>query len=102
MDERADDLRNVMRDIRTFTFGALMEILFSDRPDPSLERVLKRSRMIGLTISRPSYGNLLYLIDNVDLGQEDTPEDERHGVLIADCSNSAFIDRSVVIYLGMG
>ena len=102
MDERADDLRNVMRDIRTFTFGALMEILFPDRPDPSLERVLKRSRMMGSTISRPSYGNLLYLIDNVDLGQEDTPDDERHGVLIADCSNSAFIDRSVIIYLGMG
>lgn len=102
MDGRADDLRNVMRDIRTFTFGSLMEILFHDRPDPHLRRVLERSRMMGSTITRASYGNLLYLIDNVDLAEPDVPEDERHGVLLADCSNSAYIDRSVVIYLGMG
>ncbi len=102
MDARADDLRNVMRDIRTFTFGSLMEILFHDRPDPHLRRVLERSRMMGSPITRSSYGNLLYLIDNVDLAEPDVPEDERHGVLIADCSDSAYIDRSVVIYLGMG
>ena len=44
-----------------------------------------------------------YAVDNVkELSHnEEIPDNERRGVLIVDCNNSIYIDRPVIIYLGM-
>lgn len=103
LDPRGRKLKDAMANIRSLTYDELADLLIADRSKGSLHTILEQIGMGGDAISGDGYATMLYLIDNLDLAhQEEIEDDERRGVLIADCMNSAYIDRPVVFYLGMG
>ena len=101
----AEEFRNVMKDIRDYTFEDIRDKVFSKRKNLSttVKILIDDLRITDKLITAPLLSKITYAVDNVkDLHHnEQIPESEKRGVLLADCGNSMFIDRPVVIYLGM-
>jgi len=67
-------------------------------------RILLRDMGILETAITPSgVSDIEYAVNNVDdlKHNEQVPEDERTGVLLADCRKSVYIDRSLVFFIGL-
>lgn len=92
-------LRDAMSSIRGITFGELADTLSKD-PDGPVQSILTETGMGGRTVSESNVGMLRYLVENVDLDAGDD-DDEEGGVIISDSASAVWIDRPVVIFLGM-
>lgn len=92
-------LRDAMADIRGMTFGKLADILLKGA-DRHVSSVLAGTGMRDEPITERAVATLRYLVENIDLDTGDE-DDAGRGVLIADSSASIWIDRPVVIVLGM-
>lgn len=59
--------------------------------------------MLDETVEAPGVSDLEYAVNNVDdlKHNEQIPEDERTGVLLADATRSLYIDRSIVFFIGL-
>lgn len=105
MDGHALHLRDVMRRVWTeeITFSEVMGEVIIGVAKSRVGTVLKSLGLTDETVSPSRLSVLRYAVDNVAelKHNEDIPENERTGVLIADCSNSVFVDRPIVIFLGM-
>lgn len=105
MRQRAKDFRDIMRDMfyDGMTFAQVMELVCDRIGKARVGMVLKSLGLTDNTVTPSRLAMLRYAVDNVTelKHNEEIPDYERTGVLIADCSNSVFIDKPVVIYLGM-
>lgn len=104
LSDRNRELAETMRDIRSLTFGQVSEAVADRRSRPQI-RILTDD--MGLTDSKvdgKSVDDLIYAVNNVsDLHHnEEIPEEEKRGVLLADCKRSVYVDRPAVIFLGLG
>ena len=104
VDPSTQRLIETMRDIGQMTFSEAAEKLFQSMPQKTSVLILLDT--LGLsqkTVSRKLADRILYAVNNLsDLKHnEQVPENERKGVLIADCKNSVYVDRPFVIYIGL-
>ncbi len=101
----ASELREAMRRIchEGMTFLEAKDIFNSTDTGMHVLNILRDLRMTDSTITPRNLSDLTFAVDNIaDLtNNEQTPENEKSGVLIADCMNSVYVDRPVVLYLGM-
>ncbi len=100
--EDMEDLRLFMRDIRKKTFEEVRKRVFP-KESSSVKILIDDLKLTDEKVSSTRLSRAIYAVDNVsDLHHnEQIPKDEKEGVLLADCGNSVYIDRPVVIYLGM-
>lgn len=105
MKQKAIERRDLMHNIfdGEVTFIKAAEELCNKRDVLTVKMVLEQLGMLFETITPVRLSELRYAVENVQelRHNEQIPEREKHGVLIADCKNSVFVDRPVVIYLGM-
>jgi len=96
-------LRALMAGIRGSTFLEAADILWPDG-QPQVRMVLGEMGMQDSKITAQGVNWLSYAVDNIaELEHnEQIPDYEREGVLLADVNRSVYIDRPVVIYAGMG
>ncbi|MCQ2079872.1 MAG: hypothetical protein MJZ38_07460, partial [archaeon] len=97
-------LVETMADIRNLTFGYAMDMLFGDMPQKtSVSILLKSMKLEERKVTPRLVSRLSYAINNIgDLKHnEQVPEYEKKGVLLADCKNALYIDRSFVIFIGL-
>ncbi|MDR0198759.1 MAG: hypothetical protein LBI08_03350, partial [Methanomassiliicoccaceae archaeon] len=102
-DEDFRKLSDTMRDIRGFTFSELCGRILGPRPAATVRMVLGELKMGDRKIDERSEGAASYLIRTMDSLEhnDEIPDSEKSGVLLADCSNSVYIDRPFVIYLNI-
>lgn len=106
VDEATARLMDTMRDITAMTYG---EALYAVMPKKmaaarsSVEILLKDLGLFDEKVSRPTTSDLAYAINNVeDLHHnEQIPDNEKRGVLLADCRKALYVDRPVVILIGL-
>lgn len=105
MKERAMELQQVMCRISDegMTFAEVKDIICNRQARPQVTMVLDELGMLEETVTPERISEIRFAIENVSelKHNEQIPENETHGVLIVDCKNSVFIDRPVVIFLGM-
>ncbi|TQS79882.1 MAG: hypothetical protein A3205_03660 [Methanomassiliicoccales archaeon Mx-03] len=85
------------------TFSEVMDRFCDKRARIQVGIVINSLGLADQTVTPRRLAELRYAVDNVAelKHNEEIPESEKTGVLIADCSNSVYIDKPVVIYLGM-
>ncbi len=103
MTERALELWRTMRDIRKLSFGEVCDIVCNRRTKVQVNNLINELDVQNRMINTELLNDVKYAVDNVKelTHNEEIPDNERSGVLIVDCNNSIYIDRPVVIYLGM-
>ncbi|MCQ2070078.1 MAG: PD-(D/E)XK nuclease family protein [archaeon] len=109
-DRRARSLMKTMEGIRGMTFRQAVDAVHDFEGNRSIQRqkasvaILIEDLGLGDTVvDREQVSFLNYAVNNVDdlRHNEQIPEDERAGVLLADCKNSVYVDRPFVLFLGL-
>ena len=102
MNSTAKELISIMKDVRKYKYGELCnKIPMDNRAQVNL--MLKQLKLTNTDIDENSTAEMFYAVNNFELKHnEQIPPTEKEGVLLVDCKNSVYIDRPVVIYLGMG
>ena len=97
-------LAMMMRSIREMTFIEICNEIVRKEHRPQIQLLLEDLSMVSSKVSATLVNAMTYAVNNIsDLRHnEEIPEEEKHGVLLADCNNSVFVDRPFVIFLGMG
>lgn len=97
-----EDIRLFMKDIRNWTFEDVRKKVFP-KDSSSVKILIDDLKLTEKKVTSTLLSRAIYAVDNVsDLHHnEQIPPDEKEGVLLADCGNSVYIDRPVIIYLGM-
>ena len=102
---RAVELKDIMRRVchEGMTFGEVRDLISYSSTRLHVTNLLKDLDLEDTTITPRELSNLRYAVENLsDLtNSEERHEDEISGVLIADCSRSVYVDRPIVLYLGM-
>ncbi len=103
MDGRAAELRDAMKDIRKHTFDDVRKVICSPKASTTVKIVINDLKIGDKKVCKRLVERLVYSVENIsDLHHnEQIPECEKMGVLLVDSRNSVFIDRPIVIYLGM-
>ena len=103
MSDRAYELWKLMRDIREKTYSQICDELCDKRARIQVGLLISELKVSDVKVSRLNLSDVKYAVDNVKElhHNEEIPENEKRGVLLVDCNNSVYIDRPVVIYLGM-
>lgn len=98
-----EELSSIMENIKEHTFSGLCERIADDSHRITIKMILDGLNMNDTMINERTAGTLSYLINSMDgiKHNAEIPDDEKRGVLLADCTNSVFIDRPFVIYLNM-
>jgi len=101
---RSKELAMMMRSIRDMTFIEVCERIVPKMHRPQVQLLLEDLSLLSGKVSGEPVNAMTYAVNNIsDLRHnEEIPEEEKHGVLLADCNNSVFVDRPFVIFLGMG
>ena len=106
-DMRAGDhrLRDIMREAfyDGLTFGDVIDRVFKPQDKSRVSTVIQSLRLEDQTVTPKRLSELRYAVDNVKelKHNEEIPAYEMTGVLLADCKNSVYVDKPVVIYLGL-
>ncbi|WII10056.1 PD-(D/E)XK nuclease family protein [Methanomassiliicoccales archaeon LGM-DZ1] len=105
-DPRTKALIETMRGIRGLTFGEALSKAF-DTPElrrrgASVEILLHDLGLYDEKITGALAEDLSYAVDNVEdlKHNEQIPDSEKQGVLLADCRNALYVDRPLVIFAG--
>ncbi len=103
MTDHGRDLWEVMRDIHDMTFGEVCDSICDNRAHIQVNSLIVNLGMRDRKVTMSLLNEIKYAVDNVqDLHHnEEIPPEEKNGVLLVDCNNSIYVDRPVVIYLGM-
>ncbi|MDR2866518.1 MAG: PD-(D/E)XK nuclease family protein [Methanomassiliicoccaceae archaeon] len=97
------ELAEIMKNIREHTFSELCAKIVRDSHRGTVMMILDELDLSSLRINERTAGAASYLIGAMDGIKHNVqiPDNEKRGVLLADCRNSAFIDRPFVIFLNM-
>ena len=101
---RSKELATMMGSVREMTFTDVCNEIVPKMHRPQIQLLLEDLSMTNEKVSGTLVNAMTYAVNNIsDLRHnEEIPEEEKHGVLLADCNNSVFVDRPFVIFLGMG
>lgn len=103
--KRAHEFREVMAEAHDgrLTFGEVMEAICDKRARPQVKILIESLEISDQPVTPFRLSQLMFAVDKVTeiKHNEEIPQNEKTGVLIADCANSVFVDKPVVIYLGM-
>ncbi len=101
---KAEKLRSLMKDVRKHTFDEVRQIVCNEKTGDAVKSVIEDLDISDKKITTRLVERMTYAVDNIaDLHHNETiPKNEKTGVLLADSRNSVFVDRPIVIYLGMG
>ena len=104
LDGRANTLRSLMKNVRDHTFEDVRQVICNAETGDAVKSVLEDLDVGNEKITAKLVERIVYAVDNVtDLHHnEKIPDTEKTGVLLVDSKSSVFIDRPIVIYLGMG
>ena len=98
-------LMETMEAMKAITFGEALERLFEGWPQrkTSVAILLDQMHLTGRKVTLPLVNRLTYAVNNIgDLKHnEQVPEYEKKGVLLADCRKALYIDRSLVFFIGL-
>ena len=98
------DLATTMKDIRQTSFGDVCDRVVGSRYIPQVRMLLEDLGFTDLEVTDDRVSAMAYAVNNIsDLRHnEQIPEEEKGGVILIDCSRSVYVDRPVVMFLGMG
>lgn len=101
--DRAAELAECMKNIHKMTFGEVSNLVVNNRHKPQIKILLDELKFTDLKVAPKLVTEMTYAVNNVtDLRHnEQIPDDEKKGVLLADCRESTFVDRSFVAFLGI-
>ena len=102
---RLKDLATLMKDIYQMTFEEIREkISTKERPLPQVRILLEDLKLLDSKVTDEHVSVMAYAVNNISnlRHNEQIPEEEKGGVVLIDCSESVFVDRPVVMFLGMG
>jgi len=101
--ERFKERADTMRDIRGYTFRRLCDEIVDSKSKVTVMMILDQLGLTDEMIGERTVGHASYLINSMEALKHNVeiPDSEKKGVLLADCSNSVFIDRPFVIYLNI-
>lgn len=98
-------LKDLMRRISEggVTYRDVKDTICNQMTKPQVSLFLTELGMLDRTVDAETLAEIRFAVENISelTLNVQKPESERRGVLIADCKNSVYIDRPVVIYLGM-
>lgn len=102
--ERTKDLMNVMKNIRNKKFISVCEEVVSKQEAPQIKILLKEMDLTDSPVTEKDVDDIVYAVNNIGnlKHNEQIPESEKEGVLLVDCQKSVYVDRPIVIFLGMG
>jgi len=103
MKKRGVELWKLMRDVESLTYGEICDMLCDRRARIQVNLLIDELDMTHVKVTRINLNEMKYAVDNVKElhHNEEIPDNEKKGVLLVDCNNSVYIDRPVVVYLGM-
>ncbi len=103
-DERTKSILDIMNNIREMTYGQVCESISQKRRAAQINILLEELNIAERKVNDSDTNDMIYAVNNIpDLKHnEEIPDSEREGVLLVDCKNSVYVDRPVVIYIGMG
>jgi len=101
---RAKELATVMKDLYGMTFGAACDKVAKREHIPQVRMLLEDLGFTDSDITDERVSAMAYAVNNIsDLRHnEQIPEEEKGGVILIDCSRSVYVDRPVVMFLGLG
>ncbi len=101
---RALELAECMRNLKELTFLEVCDLVVNERGRPQVRLLLDELGFTEKKVTSQLVGEMNYAVNNVsDLHHnEQIPDSEKRGVLLADCHRSVFVDRPFVAFLGMG
>ncbi len=99
---KALELLAIMKDVRDYTYGEVCELITGSE-GAQVKLLLSQLELTDRKVNIADTADMVYSVNNFELKHNvQIPNDEKEGVLLVDSKNSVFIDRPVVIYLGMG
>ena len=103
-ERRIKELTDAMRDLRDLTFAEICDRIVKNEHKPQIKILIGDLGISDSKVSSRLVNELVYAVNNInDLHHnEEIPDDEKKGALLVDCRRSVYVDRSFVIYLGMG
>lgn len=110
LDERNNEtvrkLIDIMKSIKGKTYGEVLDEVMSERfayRKTSVRILLSDLGFLNEKVTPERTAEIVYAVNNVEdlRHNEQIPEDEKKGVLLADCGNSVYVDRALVIFAGM-
>ena len=104
LEGRQKELTLIAKNIREMTFQEVCEKVVGSVHRPQITMLLDDMRMKDVKITSRLVNELTYAVNNIDdlRHNEEIPDKEKKGVLLADCLKSMYVDRPFVIYLGLG
>ncbi|MGE0015121.1 MAG: PD-(D/E)XK nuclease family protein [Candidatus Methanomethylophilaceae archaeon] len=101
---RALELAECMKNMEEMTFLEVCDLVVNERSRPQVHLLLDELNFTGKKVTSQLVGEMNYAVNNVsDLHHnEQIPDSEKRGVLLADCHRSVFVDRPFVAFIGMG
>ena len=104
LDKETKKLVEVMKNVRDLTFLEVCDTVVSSVHRPQIKMLTEDMRISDAKVTSKLVNELSYAVNNIDdlHHNEEIPDDEKRGVLLADCLKSVYVDRSFVIYLGLG
>ncbi|MCL2712516.1 MAG: PD-(D/E)XK nuclease family protein [Methanomassiliicoccaceae archaeon] len=102
-DEKFIQLSDLMLNIRDHTFSELCDIIVDSKHKGTVNMVLSGIDIQSQKINEKTESFASYLINSIEgiKHNAEIPDNEKKGVLLADCLNSVYIDRPFIIYLSI-
>ncbi|MEA4977944.1 MAG: PD-(D/E)XK nuclease family protein [Methanomassiliicoccaceae archaeon] len=101
---RALELAECMKNLEKMTFLEVCDLVVGERHRPQVHILLEELNFTEKKVTPQLIGEMNYAVNNVSElhHNEQIPDSEKKGVLLADCHRSMFVDRPFVAFLGMG
>lgn len=103
--ERTLALLDLMSRIEEYTFSQVSEFcILSSQDRGNVTLLLRDMECAESPVTQQLLDDLYYAVNSIGglKHNEQISDDEKKGVLLADCKNSVYVDRPVVIYVGLG
>ncbi|MFA7341677.1 MAG: PD-(D/E)XK nuclease family protein [Candidatus Methanomethylophilaceae archaeon] len=96
-------LADLLQNPGSGSFGKFLQMLVPEMERWPISKFLRKLGLLDRPVDRDTLDILRYALDHVEAGELDivVPENEKQGVVLIDCKNSAYVDRAIVFYLGM-
>ena len=100
--ERTIQLLEIMKDISDMTYGDVCDMIAGSE-GAQVKLLLSQLELTKKKVNVSDTADMIYSVNNFELKHnEQIPNKEKEGVLLVDCRNSVYIDRPIVLFLGMG
>ena len=103
-DERTKFILSTMDGIRNMTYAQVCDAVSQRKKAAQINLLLDELNLKDVSVNDADTGDIIYAVNNIPnlKHNEEIPDSEKEGVLLVDCKNSVFVDRPVVIFVGMG